>query len=712
MNDTERKQFRVSGMHCASCALTLESALKSLPGVKQVKISPAAEEAVVDFDPKRVSVSQLRQAVAEEGNYRLIAEDEFPRGQVRYHGRSSSSNGGYSGNIKPGHVQILERDELRRLKFGAIFGVMATVGILILSFYENLGFKPPTPQIKNSIFLALTLLAQLVLGVKFYKSAFTAARRLRVNTDTLIAIGSIAAFFFGAGIVLFPRIFAGLETGAYFYAAAVILTLSTLGKYLEGRMKADSRDAVEKLSRPQLIAAPVISAGAERDAPRFRVAANDELRAGHEEKAPIAGVVNRQARLVQNPKAPIQHLADELSAYFAPAVIVIAIISGTVWYFFGPEPRAVWALLSFMTVLIIACPDTLGLAAPIAVSAAAGRAAAFGILFRDAEALERAAKVDYVVFGKTGILTLGKPEVTDVLSNPFSPYTPKLILQIAASAERGFEHALGESVSAAAKSQNLSLITVSHFRALPGLGLEAVLDGKKILFGSKKFMQREAVAINALREKAETLSKQGKSVMFLAVEGEFAGIIAAADLVKPDSRDAVARLHKQGVSVAMLTGNDSRTARAVAEILGIERVIAEVSPEDRALEVKKLRREHRAVAFAGNSAKDAPALAAADIGIAMGSNTGRAFKTAGIVLMNSSPQGVLQTMRLAKKTLAVIRGNLFWAFAYNIIGIPFAAGVFYLFFGLLLSPVGAAAAAVFSSLFVIGNSWRLKTVKL
>ncbi|MCL5435801.1 MAG: copper-translocating P-type ATPase [Patescibacteria group bacterium] len=665
------------------------------------------------------------------------------------------------------HGAMLEHREVVRLRNQTVFGIVVSLVVMFLSFSESAGlFGPLSPAIKNYLLLALALPVQVLLGWRFYKSSWAAVRRFSANMDTLIALGSTTAFLLSAAVTIFPQAFSGMPVEVYFDSAVVILTLIVLGKYLEELGKRRSEAAIEALLRLQPQTARLIDDRGERDILVGQIKVNDRLRVRPGEKVPIDGVILegassldesmvtgesvpkargpgdsviggalnqrgsfvmraertgeqtflssiiRQVRQAQASRAPIQDLADEISAYFVPIVVILAVIAGLAWYYLGPAPQLPWAVSIFSSVLIIACPCALGLATPTAVAVGMGRGATAGILIHDAKALERAAAINYVIFDKTGTLTVGHPEVTDVVPNPFTAYTEKLILQITASVEQFSEHALAGSVVTAAKSRGLALLAVSNFSAHAGRGITATLQGKQVHLGSLRFLQEQTIEVPALKERAEKFAKAGKTLMYLAVEGEFAGIIAVADIVKRQAKDTVKSLHRLGISVAMLTGDDARTAKAVAGSLGIERVLSQVLPQDKAAEVRKLQREHRVVAFVGDGINDAPALAAADVGIAMGAGTGVALETASMAVMNSSPDGVLRGMRLAQKTMGIIRGNLFWAFAYNVIAIPIAAGVFYPFFGWLLSPTISAGAMAFSSLAVVLNSLRLKGVKI
>jgi Cu+-exporting ATPase len=749
MEQVVKKQFPVVGMHCASCAAVLTRVIGKLAGVKDVYVSPATDEAVIKYSEGVLDFEKLRHAVASVGNYKILTEEQH-----------ENHVGGHD------HGRMLAEEEVQKLRQKTVVGAIFSAAIVFLSFGGSrlVGLNGE----ENYLLLLLTLPVQLWLGWPFYTSAWAAARGLRANMDTLVALGTTAAFLFSLAATLAPRIFtqAGLMPEVYFDSAAVILTLVVAGKYLEGRAKIGAGDAIAALLNLQAKTARVVRSGQEVDVPVEQVKTGDRIRVRPGEKVPCDGVIEEgesslnesmitgesipvdkkvgdpvvgaslnltgsfifvaskvgtdtflaqivhQVRQAQTTRAPIQKLADQISAYFVPVVFGLALVAASLWYYFGPAPQFTYALIVFVTVLIVACPCALGLATPIAVVAGVGRGARRGLLIRDAEALEKAARVNYVVFDKTGTLTYGRPQVTDVVPNPLSPFTPELLLKTAASAEQGSEHPVGQSMVLEANKRGLALLRPANFHSYSGLGIEARVGDRSLLVGRLKFLQDRMVDVSALKEKAEALHLMGKTVIYVAVEKEFAGLIAVADTVKPEARVVIEDLHKKGITVAMITGDNQRTAEAVAHALGIERTISEVLPGRKAEEVKKLQKEKRVVAMVGDGINDAPALASADVGIALGSGTDVAMESAGITLVSGNPKGVLEAITLSQKTLGIIRGNLFWAFFYNVLALPIAAGVFYPFFGLLLSPMIAAGTMAFSSLFVVLNSLRLKKVNL
>jgi P-type Cu+ transporter len=549
----------------------------------------------------------------------------------------------------------------------------------------------------------------------------------------------------------------------YFETSSLIIGLILLGKFLEARAKGQAGDAIKKLMGMQAKTARVIRDGVEQDVPIESVRIGDVVLVRPGEKVPVDGLVleGRSAldesmitgesipvekgpgdevigatinktgsfrfratkvgrdtmlaqivRLVeeaQGSKAPIQRMVDLISSYFVPAVIVVAIVTFAIWVLFGPAPALTYALLNFVAVLIIACPCALGLATPTAIMVGTGKGAENGVLIRSGEALETAHKIRAIILDKTGTLTQGRPVLTDIL--PADGVPESELLALAASAERGSEHPLGEAIVTAARERGLALADPSDFQAIPGHGIEASVDGRRVLLGNAKLMADRAYPMDGLVDRATELSDEGKTPMYVALDGRLAGIVAVADTVKPGSRQAVEELHRLGIEVAMLTGDNRRTAAAIARELGIDRVMAEVLPEGKADEVKKLQAEGKVVAMVGDGINDAPALAQANVGIAIGTGTDVAMEASDITLISGDIRGVVTAIRLSKATMNTIKQNLFWAFFYNTSLIPVAAGVLYPFFGVLLNPILAAAAMALSSVSVVTNSLRLRRFK-
>jgi Cu+-exporting ATPase len=596
--------------------------------------------------------------------------------------------------------------------------------------------------------------------------------------NTLIAVGTSAAYFYSVVATFWPGLIEsaeGVMAEVYFETAAIIIGLVLLGRWLEARAKGQTSAAIKRLMGLRAKTARVVRNGEDVDLPLEDVVAGDEVIVRPGEKIPVDGIVleGRSAvdesmltgesipvekapnddvfgatinktgsfrfratkvgkdsalaqiiRLVQEAqgsKAPVQRLADVIASYFVPAVIGIAAGAFLVWLAFGPEPAFTYALLNAVAVLIIACPCALGLATPTAIMVGTGKGAEMGVLIRGGEALEQAHKVDTVVFDKTGTITEGKPSVTDVI--PANGLPGEELLRLAASAERGSEHPLGEAIIREANERDLPLVDANDFNAVPGHGVEATIEGRKLVLGNLKLMQDRAFALNGLAPRSETLAEDGKTPMFVSVDGEVAGVIAVADTVKAGARDAVAELHGMGIEVVMLTGDNRRTADAIARQAGIDRVVAEVLPEQKVEQVRALQAEGKTVAMVGDGINDAPALAQADTGIAIGTGTDVAIEASDITLIRGDPRGVATSIRLSKQTMRIIRQNLFWAFAYNVALIPVAAGVLYPVFsdsGIpswlepalgeygFLNPMLAAAAMAFSSVSVMLNSLRLR----
>jgi Cu+-exporting ATPase len=583
--------------------------------------------------------------------------------------------------------------------------------------------------------------------------------------NTLIAVGTSAAYLyslivtFGSHLIMVK----GLMLDVYFDTSAAIIVLILLGRFLEARAKGRTSEAIKKLIGLQPKTARVLRNGNEVDIPVEEVTPGDIVIVRPGEKIAVDGtvkegyssvdesmvtgeslpvekkagdtvigatmnktgtfkfeatkvgkdtVLSQIIRLVQEAqgsKPPIARLVDVIASYFVPVVIGIAILTFMIWYLFGPHPALTYAFLNFIAVLIIACPCALGLATPTSIMVGTGKGAENGILIRGAEALETAHQLNTIVLDKTGTLTKGEPSVTDIIEG--EGFSRKEILTLAASAEKGSEHPLGEAIVKKAKEQNLNLLDPKSFQAIAGQGIEATVDSKEILLGNLKLMEERKVHLNGLSEKAGRLSAEGKTPMFLAVEGEAAGIIAVADTLKENSKEAVEALRQMGLNVVMLTGDNERTARAIAHQIGIDRVLAEVLPEMKAEEVKRLQAEGKRVGMVGDGINDAPALAQADVGIAIGTGTDVAMESSDITLIGGDLRGVVTAIALSRATIRNIRQNLFWAFAYNTILIPVAAGVLFPFWGILLNPIFAAGAMAFSSVTVVTNALRLRKFK-
>jgi Cu+-exporting ATPase len=735
----------IQGMTCASCVNRVERALSSVKGVLQVSVNLATERASIEYIPEAVSIRDLKKAVQDIG-YQVL-------------------------EVKVGDATLREEDivekeriareaELSRLKWKFIFGAILLAPILILMYGAPL-FEKFFGLSKEVNFLIQFLLAtpvQFWAGWHFYVGFWKAARHKTSDMNTLIAVGTSAAYLYSIIATFLPHLFMfkGLMADVYFDTSAAIIVLILLGRFLEARAKGRTSEAIKKLIGLQPKRARVIRNGQEMDVPVEEVALGDIVVVRPGEKIPVDGIVKegyspvdesmvtgeslpiekkvgdaiigatlnktgtfkfeatkvgkdtvlaqiiRLVQEAQGSKPPIARMVDVIASYFVPVVISIAILTFIVWYLFGPHPALTYAFLNFVAVLIIACPCALGLATPTSIMVGTGKGAENGILIRGAEALETAHQLNTIVLDKTGTLTRGEPSVTDIIE--LEGFTQKEILTLAASGEKGSEHPLGEAIVKKAKEEGLNLLGSKDFLAIAGYGIEATIDSKRILLGNLRLMEEREIPLNGLREKAEQLSNEGKTPMFLAVEKDAVGIIAVADTLKENSKKAVEALQRMGLEVVMITGDNQRTAKAIANQIGIDRVLAEVLPEKKAEEVKRLQGDGKKVGMVGDGINDAPALAQADVGIAIGTGTDVAMESSDITLISGDLRGVVTAIALSKATIRNIRQNLFWAFAYNTILIPIAAGVLFPFFGILLNPIFAAGAMAFSSVTVVSNA--------
>jgi Cu+-exporting ATPase len=602
------------------------------------------------------------------------------------------------------------------------------------------------------------------VGWQFYTGAIAAARHRTTNMNTLIAVGTSAAYIYSVIATFFPSVFEikGYSAHVYFDTAATIIVLILLGRLFEARAKGRTSEAIKKLIGLQPKTARIVRDGGEQDVPIEEVEPGDIILVRPGERIPVDGTVKEgyssidesmisgesipvekkegdevvgatinktgsfkfeatkigrdtmlsqiinMVQEAQGSKPPIARLADKIASVFVPAVIGIASITFIVWLLLGPEPALTYALLNFVAVMIIACPCALGLATPTSIMVGTGKGAENGILIRGAEALEIAHKINAIVFDKTGTLTKGEPIVTDIVKNEKLKVESEEILQLAASAEKGSEHPLGEAIIKKAREKGLELKGPTDFQAVPGHGIKVKIDDKIILLGNGKFMKDEDIDTGDLSQKAEQLSEEGKTPMFVAADGAALGIVAVADTLKDNSAAAIIALSRGGVETVMITGDNKRTAGAIAKQAGIDRVFAEVLPQEKAEEVRKIQSENKIVAMVGDGINDAPALAQADVGIAIGTGTDVAMEASDITLIGGDLKGVAASIALSKATIRNIKQNLFWAFAYNTILIPVAAGVLFPFFGILLNPMFAAAAMGMSSVTVVTNALRLR----
>jgi len=736
--DREKAELTVTGMSCAGCAANVEKALKKRPGVVSANVNLATAKATVEFDPRLASRTDLVRAIREAGYGVAVAAEEL------------------------GAQADKDYRELRR---SVLWGGLLAVLILLGSMRH---WFPWMPGFLQNFFVlwALATPIQFVLGLRFYRAAWSALRHGSANMNTLVAVGTSAAYLFSVAATVLPGFFrsAGFEPQVYFDTSAVIIVLVLFGRMLEARAKGKTSDAIRRLMGLRPRTAHVVAPAGEIEVPIEEVRAGDVLIVRPGEKVPVDGLVldgrssvdesmitgeslpvekgpgdevvgatlnkwgsfrfqavrvgedttlARIIRLVeeaQGSKAPIQRLADAIAGRFVPAVIVIAVLTFLVWALFGPAPRLVPALLNFVAVLIIACPCAMGLATPTAIMVATGRGAERGILVRSGASLETVQRVDTFVFDKTGTLTNGRPETTDVV--PLGETSRGTLLELAATVENGSEHPLGQAVVRRARSEGAAVGAAGDFRALEGMGVEGVVEGKRVVVGSLRLAQAEGIDVAPLADLAGGLADRGKTVALVAVDGRPVGLLGLADTLKPGAREAVGRLRASGRRVVMLTGDNALTARALAAEAGIDEVRAEVLPGEKAEAIKALQAEGRRVAMVGDGINDAPALAQADVGLALGTGTDVAMASADITLISGDIQGVVAAVELSRRTLRTIRQNLFWAFVYNVVGIPLAAGALYPFFGILLNPMIASAAMALSSVSVVTNSLRLRRAKI
>ncbi|MGH7516957.1 MAG: heavy metal translocating P-type ATPase [Gemmatimonadales bacterium] len=733
---SETCSISVSGMTCAACSSRVQRTLEKTPGVHDASVNLMTGTATVAFDPAAVTPSGLVEVIRDTG-YGAALPSTDTSAEELFEAQDAE--------------RAAEVADLRR-KFGV--SLVGGLAAMLLSMPEIVGLNP---SVARWALLGVTLPVVLWAGRHFYTRAWAAFRHHSADMNTLIALGTGAAFVFSGFMTVAARWVAarGLEPHVYYEAVVWIIALVLLGNLLEAGAKGRTSGAIRRLIGLRPATARVVRSGVESEVPLDQVRVGDALivRPGEriptdgevlegrsfvdesmltgepepvakEAGSPVVGAtlnrngalqiratrvggdtvlahIIRLVRSAQGSKAPIQKLADRVSAVFVPVVISIALATFVLWYDFGPEPRYLRALVSAVTVLIIACPCAMGLAVPTAVMVSTGRGAELGLLIRGGEALQRAAEIDTVVLDKTGTITEGKPAVIhgEVDDETF---------RLAASLERFSEHPLAEAIVKAARARGLALEDPEAFEAIPGKGVTGRVTGRSVLVGNRMLLTDQGVDVSSLVARAGALADAGATPVFVAVDRCAAGLLAVADPVRPTSSAAVARLRERGLDVVMLTGDDARTAQAVARRIGVDEVIAEVLPDRKLAEVQRLQDSGRTVAMVGDGLNDAPALAQADVGIAIGTGTDVAMETASITLMRDDLLGVANAVELARRTMRVIRQNLFWAFVYNVIGIPIAAGVLYPFGGPLLTPAFAAAAMAVSSVSVVTNSLRLR----
>jgi Cu+-exporting ATPase len=737
----------VTGMSCANCAMTIEKTLnKKVPGVVKASVNFASERASVEYIPSLTGLDEMIQAIQKAG-YGAIRPDDALEGE--------------DAELQARRAEI--RDQTAKF----LTGLALTIPIFILSMGRDFGFFGPWAQQPwfNWLLLVLATPVQFYTGWDYYSGGFKSLRNQSANMDVLVAMGSSVAYFYSLVVVAAP----GLGHHVYFETSAVIITLIKLGKMLEARTKGKTGGAIRKLMKLRPKTAFIEVDGKEKEIPVSQVRVGDRIIVRPGESFPVdgavldgessvdesmltgepipvdkqagdtvvAGTINGEGRLImeatkigkdtalariirlvqeaQGSKAPVQALADRVAAVFVPTVMGIALFTFILWWVIGGE--FVPAMIRLVAVLVIACPCALGLATPTAIMAGTGKGAERGILFKNSEALEVSSKLDTVVLDKTGTITVGKPSVVDILfaDGPFADENE--FLRLAASAERGSEHPLGRAIAAEATGRGLSLSEPKSFKASRGLGMSAVVDGRPVLAGKPGWFLDMGFDLAPVEQKISSLQAQGKTVVVTAVDNKIAGLIAVADRVKPESKDAIASLHKQKIQVVMITGDNSRTAQAIASEVKIDEVIAEVRPEDKSLRVKELQEKGKKVCMVGDGINDAPALAQANVGMAIGTGTDVAIETGEVILASGSLRGVPRAVELSRATMRTIHENLFWAFFYNVILIPVAAGVLFPFASLpfylrQLNPILAAFAMAMSSITVVSNSLRLYRAKV
>ncbi|KWU53319.1 ATPase P [Bacillus mycoides] len=733
---SDKAEFTVSGMTCAACANRVEKRLNKLDGVNKATVNFALESATVDFNPDEISVNEMKSAITKLG-YKLEVKSDEQDGSTDH------------------RLQEIER---QKKKFIISFILSFPLLWAMVSHFSFTSFIYLPDMLMNPwVQLALATPVQFIIGGQFYIGAYKALRNKSANMDVLVALGTSAAYFYS--VYLSIRSIGSSEhmTDLYFETSAVLITLIILGKLFEARAKGRSSEAIKKLMGLQAKTATVVRDGTEMKILIEEVVAGDVVYVKPGEKIPVDGEivegksaidesmltgesipvdktigdvvigstmnkngflkvkatkVGRDTALAQiikvveeaqGSKAPIQRVADQISGIFVPVVVVIAIITFAVWMIFVTPGDFGGALEKMIAVLVIACPCALGLATPTSIMAGSGRSAEYGILFKGGEHLEATHRLDTVILDKTGTVTNGKPVLTDVIVA--DGFHEEEILRLVGAAEKNSEHPLAEAIVEGIKEKKIVIPSSETFEAIPGFGIESVVEGKQLLIGTRRLMKKFNIDIEEVSKSMEALEREGKTAMLIAINKEYAGIVAVADTVKDTSKAAIARLKKMGLDVVMITGDNTQTAQAIAKQVGIDHVIAEVLPEGKAEEVKKLQAQGKKVAMVGDGINDAPALATADIGMAIGTGTDVAMEAADITLIRGDLNSIADAIFMSKMTIRNIKQNLFWALAYNGLGIPIAALGF-------LAPWVAGAAMAFSSVSVVLNALRLQRVKL
>ena len=741
------EELQIEGMTCASCVSRVEKALKAVPGVADAAVNLATEKATVRLLSGTVDMSALEAAVRGAGyELRKTKAAEASAGEEDH-----------------------RATELRSLRYAVTISALMTLPLFLVEMGSH--FIPGVHELimgtigmRNNLYLQFAL-ATFVLfgpGLRFFRKGVPNLLRWTPDMNSLVVLGTTAAWGYSVVATFSPGVLPSGTANVYYEAAAVIVTLILLGRYLEARAKGRTSQAIKRLVGLQPKTAFVLRGGEFVEAQISEVVAGDVIRIRPGEKIPVdgtvidgssyvdesmitgeplpiqktadsavvGGTINKTGSITfkatkvgndtllaqiiklveaaQGSKLPIQALVDRVTGWFVPAVILAAVLTFAAWYAFGPSPALSFALVNAVAVLIIACPCAMGLATPTSIMVGTGRAAELGILFRKGEALQSLRDADVVALDKTGTLTKGRPELTDLVAA--EGFEADEVLFLVASLETLSEHPIAEAIVSAAKSKGIATAAVAGFEATPGFGVSGSVSGRQVLVGADRALATNGIDVSGFSTEAERLGASGKSPLYAAIDGRLAAIIAVSDPVKETTPQAIKSLHELGLKVAMITGDNRLTAEAIARKLGIDEVVAEVLPEGKVEAIRKLRHDGRSVAFIGDGINDAPALAEADVGIAVGTGTDIAIESADVVLMSGDLNGVAKAIALSKATILNIKQNLFWAFAYNVSLIPVAAGVLYPVNGILLSPIFAAAAMAMSSVFVLGNALRLKSV--
>ena len=746
---TATARIPLKNMHCTSCVIRTELALRTTPGVVDARASLLTNSVDVEYQPEKTDFSALKHAI--EGAGYKVAE---PPSATEEQGSAPED--------------AAQETEYRALMWKFWFAAAISLPVMLFSYPDLVpglrDWMPMGSDARRAVWALLGVLSLPVLvwsGSQFYTGMWDALRHRAANMHTLIAIGITAAYLYSVVAVAFPGLFPEMELAEVFWdVSTVVVALVVLGLALEIKAKGRTSEAIKKLIGLQAKTARVLRDGKEVDLPVEEVLAGDIVVVRPGDKIPVDGEVTegssavdesmitgesmpvekgtgdevigstlnktgsfkfratrvgkdtalaniiRMVKDAQGSKAPIQRVVDTVSGYFVPAVMILAILAFLAWYDFGPEPRIVYATIILVTTLIIACPCALGLATPTSLTVGIGKGAENGILIRSGDALQSAEKLNSIILDKTGTITRGEPALTDVVAAPGQ--NKDEVLRLAASLERGSEHPLGEAIVKGAEARKLALIDAKGFAAIPGHGVSGRIGDRDVLLGNAKLMRDRGIAIEALISDWERLANEGKTPMYVSIDGKAGGLIAVADTVKPDSKAAIAALKRLGIEVVMLTGDNARTAKAIAAEVGVDRVLAEVLPHEKAHEVQKLQLEGKTVGMVGDGINDAPALSQADVGFAIGTGTDVAIEASDVTLIKGSLMGVVTAIEISKATMKNVRQNLVGAFGYNVLGIPVAMGLLYPFFGVLLSPLIAAAAMAFSSVTVVTNANRLR----